>query len=117
MIMIRSRYGRKDWTIMCASQWISGKPSIEKIAVENGRGPATIIVAKRDGKSVFILGSGMSGYGNKGETKTYVKDTGNGYKGEGECLIENIITIDKEGICNYGNGIGANEKRALYVFK
>jgi hypothetical protein len=108
-----------NWVIMGASAWISGKPSIKKIVEENA-GKATIMVVERDGKKTFVLGAGYSGnggYGNVGEEKTYIKDTGNGYGGTGYIKIENYITIDEKGIVDPGNGIGVNEKRPLYVFK
>lgn len=106
-----------DWVIMGASAWIPGKPSVEKIAIENASDKATIMVVQRDDKKAFILGSGISGYGNIGEEMRYIRDTGNGYGADGLILIENIIIINSKGVVDPGNGIGVNEKRPLYVFK
>lgn len=113
-MMIKGR--NYNWVIMGASAWISGKPSVNKIIKENAS-ESTIMVVERDGKKVFVLGSGFGGYGNIGEEKTYIKDTGMGYGGSGYIKIENYITIDEKGIVDPGNGIGVEEKRPLYVFK
>ena len=106
-----------DWVIMGASSWIPGKPSVNKIIEENASDKATIMVVQRDDKKAFVLGSGVGGYGEAGEEKTYIKDTGNGYGGTGYIKIENYITVDEKGIVDPGNGIGVDEKRPLYVFK
>jgi hypothetical protein len=115
-------YGDHDWTIMGASAWIPGRPSIEKIVQENG-GNATIMVVEKvmdprqeKGTSTFILGS-QGNYGQVGEKKTFIRDTGMGYSGTGFCVIQNIITIDENGVTDPGNGVGLREHRPLWVFK
>jgi len=109
-----------NWVIMSAKAWISGKPSIQKIIKENQHKSTIMVVMRNEGirnpTPIFVLGS-RGNYGNVGECKTYIKDTGIGYRGDGECQIQNIITIDENGIVDPGNGIGVNEKRTLYVFK
>jgi len=106
---------RANWTIMNANVWIGGKPSIEKIIRENQR-KGTIMVIQKEGKPFFVLGA-RGNYGEVGEDKSYVRDTGNGIRPGGMITIENRIQISEDKIIDPGNGIGVTERRALYVFE
>jgi hypothetical protein len=110
-----------DWVIMGANNWISGKPTIEKIIKENNYN-GTIMIVKRvfdcNDKEVLIFVLGAPGdYGKIGKKVSFVQDTGRGYGKTGHCIIENIIKISDSEIIDEGNGIGVNEKRPLWVFK
>jgi hypothetical protein len=116
-----------DWVIMRASAWIPGKPSLDKIIVENNY-EGTVIVGKislydNEPKPMFLLGAkgtytkeNKASYEGK-QRYSFIKDTGNGYKGEGYIEVENIIQITDCNIESKLNDIGINEKRPLYVFK
>jgi hypothetical protein len=114
-VKVGKRFAIVKWAIMGASSWIGGRPSIEKIIKEN-KSKGTIMVVKKEGKDVFILGA-TGTYGEIGENVSYVRDTGRGYGQTGACEIQNIIQIDENEIIDEGNGIGVNEKRSLWVFK
>ena len=111
-----------EWVIMSASSWIKGRPSIDKI-IDNNKGEATIMVVEKynsinSDKSTkcFILGANGH-YGKVGDTVTFTTDTGRRQSGLGMCVIQNIIKINKDEIVSYGNNIGVDDKRSLYVFK
>lgn len=106
--------------IQCARNWISGKPTIDKIINEN-KSEGVIVIATRyfytnpTPVKIFILGSGI--ISDYEDINDFVIDTGMGYGRHGRLKVENIIEIDKNKIIKSINNIGINDKRVLYVFK
>jgi len=114
---------RADWYIMKGYHFPKSKTTIEEILAMDKEYDQTVMVCLRGSgypvkwQEVFIIGSGGE-YGKVGEKKTYIIDTGNGYRGQGdEVEIQNIIQIKKGEIVKTANNVGLKEKRTPYVFK
>lgn len=106
--------------IMCASSWIKGKPTINKIITENESNGVIVVATRRFDTNpkpvkLFILGSGkISDYK---DIDRFIIDTGNGLGRTGYLKVENIFEINDKEVTNSINDIGKDEKRVFYVFK